>query len=126
MGSLFGTSQSIVRKDDGLVFHFPHYQGDTPHSAIRLGEYKLIRFYEDERAMLFNLHRDLGERKDLAGAEPEVAKRLSTLLTNRLTAMGAAMPTKNPEFDPAKEPAKRGGGKGGNGKGDKPGKGGGK
>lgn len=125
-GALFGTSQSIVRKDDGLVFHFPHYQGDTPHSAIRLGDYKLIRFYEDERTMLFNLHLDLGERNDLAGSEPEVARRLSTLLTNRLTAMGAAMPTKNPEFDPAREPAKRGGGKGGNGKGDKSGKGGGK
>lgn len=123
-GVLLGSAKSVVRKDEGLVFHFPHYQGDIPHSAVRVGDYKLIRFYEGGRSLLFNLSRDLGERSDIAGREPDVASRLSTLLTNRLSAMGAAMPKVNPEFDAAKEPPKKGGGKGGNGKGDKMGKGG--
>jgi arylsulfatase A-like enzyme len=114
---LFGKSQSIQRKEEGIVFHFPHYQGDAPHSAVRFGDYKLIHFYEGQRSVLFDLSRDLGERKDIAGSSPELATRLSTLLSNRLVAMSASMPRVNPDFDPSKEPAKRGGGKGGMGKG---------
>lgn len=115
---LFGKNQSVVRNDEGLVFHFPHYQGDAPHSAVRLGDHKLMRFHEDGRTVLFDLSRDLGERRDIAGSCPEITNRLSDLLMHRLKAMGAAMPRINPDFDPAKEPVKRGGGKGGMRRGD--------
>ncbi len=50
MGLLANAGQTEVqRKREGLVFHFPHYQGDSPHTALLLGNFKLIHFYEDDR-----------------------------------------------------------------------------
>jgi len=50
-----------------LFWHYPHYsnQGGEPGAAVRLGDYKLIRFYEDERRELYNLKDDPGEKVDL-------------------------------------------------------------
>jgi len=90
------------------VFHFPHYQsGHAPHSAIRLGDLKLLRFYEDDTVRLFDLSRDAGEEDDLAAARPGEAARLRTLLDAHLAAVGAQLPTVNPEFDPAAPPPER-------------------
>ena len=54
-----------------LVFHFPHYQGDTPHSAIMLGNYKLLHFYETKTNELYDLSKDLKESVNLADKMPE-------------------------------------------------------
>lgn len=112
-GLLTGKTTHVDRTEADLVFHFPHYQGDTPHSAIRVGKYKLIHFYEGGKKLLFNLESDLAERRDLSAQEPEIALRMSELLMARLSSMNAALPTPNPNFDPSKEPTKKGGGKGG-------------
>ncbi|MCY2983781.1 MAG: sulfatase [Planctomycetota bacterium] len=118
----------VKRAREELVFHFPHYQSDDgPHSAIRLGDLKLIHFYENDRVSLFDLSKDIGERNDLAKQMPGEAKMLSDRLEKYLIDVKAQMPTKNTEFDPAKPIAPRKGGKGGdkndkgNGKGAKKG-----
>ena len=51
-----------------LFWHYPHYsnQGGEPGAAVRLGEYKLIRFYADDHRELYNLRSDPGEKSDLA------------------------------------------------------------
>ena len=103
-----GGAGKVVRPREELVFHFPHYQsGHAPHSAIRLGDLKLLRFYEDDTVRLFDLSRDAGEEDDLAAARPGEAARLRTLLDAHLAAVGAQLPTVNPEFDPAGPPPER-------------------
>ena len=58
---LRGEDKAVERPREELVFHFPHYQGDTPHSAIMFGNYKLLRFYESEKIELYDLSNDLKE-----------------------------------------------------------------
>lgn len=76
-----------------LYFHYPHYYATTsPVSALRVGHWKLLRYYEDSRAELYNLEDDLGERRNLAGEKPEIA----AALTERLEAWWAQMGAQHP------------------------------
>jgi len=93
----------VRRPREELVFHFPHYQSDDgPQSAIRLGNLKLLRFYEDDRVMLFDLAKDIGERDDLTQRMPAETQRLRERLEQYLSAVDAQLPTPKPDFDPAK------------------------
>jgi arylsulfatase A-like enzyme len=65
---------SVRRPREGLVFH--RYNDRYPHSAIRLGDYKLFKFWREDKLLLFNLKEDLGETKDLVSAQPEKAAEL--------------------------------------------------
>lgn len=103
----------VKRSRDELVFHFPHYQSeDGPHTSMRLGDLKLIHFYEDDRVSLFDLSKDIGERNDLAKQMPNETKMLQQKLINYLTEVNAQLPTPNPKFDPTKPLAPIKGGKG--------------
>jgi arylsulfatase A len=110
---LSGSSDPVRRSREELVFHFPHYQGDSPHSAIFSGNMKLIHFYETGENHLFDLKADIGESRNLAEAKPELARSLAKQLADYLSEVGAAMPKPNPNYDSSKEPARKGGGKGG-------------
>jgi arylsulfatase A len=105
---------TVQRPREELVFHFPHYQsGHAPHSAIRVGGLKLLKFYEDDSVKLFDLARDAGERDDLALRMPVEAARLRARLDRHLADVGAQLPTVNPRSDataPAAAPPTRGGG----------------
>jgi hypothetical protein len=52
----------------------------SPGGAIRLGDYKLLEYYENGSVQLFDLKEDLGERTDLARTKPEVTARLLAML----------------------------------------------
>jgi arylsulfatase A-like enzyme len=110
---LKGDTTPVKRPRAELVFHFPHYQGDTPHSAIRYGEYKLLEFYETGERVLFNLKTDLAERNDIAKTNPEITTDLGNRLNSYLTAVGAAMPKPNPDYKPGDEPMRKKGNTGG-------------
>lgn len=110
---LSGSSDPVERQREPLVFHFPHYQGDPPHSAILSGHMKLIHFYEKGENQLFDLKSDIGESNNLAAAKPELATSLAKQLADYLREVGAELPKPNPNYDPNKEPARTGGGKGG-------------
>lgn len=88
-----------------LFWHYPHYHpgGATPHSAIREGDWRLVRFYEDGREELYNLVKDPEEKSDLANAEPDRRTALAKKLDGWLTETKAQMPTPNPKADPAKD-----------------------
>jgi arylsulfatase A-like enzyme len=105
----------VPRPREELVFHFPHYQsGQTPHSAIRVGDLKLLWFHEDGSVKLFDLARDAAERDDLSAARPADAARLRMRLERYLASVHAQMPTVNPAFDgnaPAAGPRRKEGGK---------------
>ncbi len=65
---------SVQRPNPGLVFH--RYNDSYPHTAIRVGDYKLVQFWREDKMLLFNLKNDFGETKDLAAAQPERAREL--------------------------------------------------
>lgn len=87
-----------------LFWHYPHYspQGGTPSGAVRLGDWKLIEFYEDGRLELYNLAEDLGERRNLVEREKARAREMHEMLVAWRTGLHAKMPTPNPMYDPAK------------------------
>jgi len=102
---------TVKRPREEMVFHFPHYQsGDGPHSALILGDLKLMKFYETGKLSLFNLANDLGESKDLSKSKPEETKKLAALLDKYLADVGAVLPKENPNYDPNNppEPPKKG------------------
>ena len=99
---LFSTgSGKVTRAREELVFHFPHYQGDTPHSALLLDQYKLMKWYEDGRVRLFDLSKDIGENNDLSKQMPERAEDMEKRLERYLKAVNAQMPVVNPDYDPS-------------------------
>jgi arylsulfatase A-like enzyme len=78
---------SLLRGDtkpvhDALFWHFPHYgnHGSGPCSSVRVGEWKLIHWIEDDSVELFNLATDPAEKTDVAAQQPERAKELRTRL----------------------------------------------
>jgi arylsulfatase A len=73
---------TVQRPNSGLVFH--RYNDGYPHTAIRVGDYKLVKFWKEEKQLLFNLKDDLGETKDLAKAQPGKANALHKQLMDYL------------------------------------------
>jgi arylsulfatase A-like enzyme len=63
---------------DVLFWHFPHYGtlGSGPCSSVRVGDWKLIEWLEDDSAELFNLATDLSEKNDVAAQHPETVRQL--------------------------------------------------
>ena len=81
-----------------LVWHYPHYHGSewTPGAAIRVGDWKLIEFYEFGDAELYNLATDPGEQKNLAEQEPDRLDDLRQQLREWQENLHAKMPQPNP------------------------------
>lgn len=80
---------------DALFWHYPHYWNGgkvSPYSVARVGDWKLIRFYETGREELYDLAADLGEHHDLAAAEPARLAALHTRLDAWLQTVGAQLP----------------------------------
>lgn len=108
---LRGEDRPVERPREELIFHFPHYQGDRPHSTLLLENWKIVHFYETAQTHLFDLANDIRERNDLAANQPERTEAMKKLLFAYLDEVGAQMPVKNPSYDPENPPAmKRGGG----------------
>lgn len=90
-------------KERPLFWHYPHYHGagGTPSGAVRVGDWKLLEFFEDNRLELYNLADDLGEQRNLVNREAVRAKGLHEQLLEWRKSVNASMPTLNPEYDPA-------------------------
>jgi arylsulfatase A-like enzyme len=102
--SLVGLLKGGTLPERPLFWHYPHYgnQGGAPSGAVRLGDWKLIEWYEDGTRELFNVATDIGETKDRAAEMPDKVKELAALLERWRNETGAKMPTTNAKFDPAK------------------------
>lgn len=78
-----------------IYWHFPHYSNhgyQSPGGAIRLGNYKLLEYYENGTVQLFDLEKDIGEQHDLADAQPDVRERLTKMLHAWRDEVDAQMP----------------------------------
>ncbi len=106
---LKGTASSLKRQ--ALYWHFPAYLErysttigpfrTTPASAIRLGDWKLIEFFEDRRLELYHLGTDLSESNDRSEEEPERVLELLRELHRWRLETNAPIPERlNPEFNP--------------------------
>ncbi|MDC7219479.1 MAG: sulfatase [Spirochaetales bacterium] len=84
-----------------LFWHFPCYiGGGAPVSSVRLGDYKLMEFFETGTTKLYNLAEDPYEEKDLSQAEPEKARELYDTLLAWQEETGAPRPSEpNPAYD---------------------------
>lgn len=110
-GEIDGVSYAPLLKaaaqpgERALFWHYPHYSNQLgrPGSAIRRGDFKLIRFHEDNHVELYNLKDDVGETKDLASEQPEKAKQLADELEAWLKSVDAKFPTENAQYDPKRE-----------------------
>jgi arylsulfatase A-like enzyme len=85
---------------EALYWHYPHYHGSAwePGASVRMGDWKLIEFYEDEKAELYRLRDDIGERKELSAEFPEKKEELLAKLHAWQKRIGAKMPQPNPAF----------------------------
>jgi arylsulfatase A-like enzyme len=83
---------------DALYWHYPHYgnQGGSPGAAIRVGDWKLIEFFEDNRVELYNLGHDIGEKNDLSQAELGKVSELRAALHAWQKKMNARYPERSP------------------------------
>lgn len=101
-------------KERPLFWHFPIYleaylkEGDPtqdplfrtrPGSSVRLGDWKLIQYFENNDLELYNLKEDIGEKSNLAQSNPEKTKEMLGLLQKWRKELNAPVPTKlNPEY----------------------------
>jgi arylsulfatase A-like enzyme len=79
-----------------FFWHYPHYWNGgkiSPYSVARVGDWKLIRFYETGREELYNLRADLSETHDLAAANAAQRRELGARLDAWLQEVGAQLPT---------------------------------
>ena len=88
-----------------LFWHYPHYsnQGGAPHGAVRVGDFKLIEWYEDMSIELYDLKNDIGEQRNLAKENSAKAAELTQLLHDWRKQVNAQMPTANPNYQPTKK-----------------------
>ncbi|WP_146394309.1 sulfatase [Allorhodopirellula solitaria] len=82
-------------KRESIYFHYPNYAFHKQNrlgSAIRSGDYKLIKFYDDDSVELYDLENDISESRNLADEMPEKTKRLRLDLEGWLKSTDASEP----------------------------------
>lgn len=91
-----------------LFWNYPHYHkgsGMVPASAVRSGNYKLIKWYEPQLLEkegvyeLYDLKTDVGESRNLAKELPEKVKELDELLENWKREVDAQEPLINDGYE---------------------------
>ena len=85
--------------DRELVFHYPHqwkpYRLDDIDylTSMRKGDWKIVYRQRTGALELYNLKQDIGERNNLAAANPAKLREMATLLSRKLRTWQAPMPT---------------------------------
>lgn len=85
-GEAFEKARTEIGVEDGYVSR------TTPQSAIRKGSLKLIYFYDEERAELYDLLKDPSEQNDLSLIRPWDAEAMKNELFRKLNEVGARYP----------------------------------
>jgi len=85
-----------------LFWHFPHYtnQGGRPSGAMREGDWLLVeRYDDDDKAELYDLSVDIGEKQDVAGRHPGRVASMRAALDAWRRDNDAQTNTPNPDCD---------------------------
>ncbi len=94
------SGQAAVERD-AIYWHFPHYSNhgmQSPGGAIRVGDYKLLEYFENDSVQLFNLRTDISEQNDLSEAEPDKTAELRSKLHAWRKSVSARMMPANPNY----------------------------
>lgn len=92
---LFQQSDGFDRK--AVYFHYPNWafhKRNKLGGAVREQNFKLIRRYENGQLELYDLSKDIGEKRNMAKNQPRVAKRLAGQLDQWLKENHARMPVR--------------------------------
>lgn len=84
--------KNVKRNVSGIFFHVPYRNGialKRPHSAVRKGDYKLIKFQDNGEILLFNVSKDLKEENNLADKNQKTAIELEKILDHYLADVNA-------------------------------------
>lgn len=82
----------VNRTTKGLIFHVPYENGialKRAHSVIIKDNLKLVKFYDNNEIMLFNLNKDISEKENLVLVLPEKVAELKFMLDNYLSKVKA-------------------------------------
>ena len=99
---------TVQRQRKEFFFHWPHYQHEKkskPDSTVIAGHFKLHYFWESKEMQLFDLSRDLAEKRDVSGEYPEITRQLYGKLRQYLEEIDAQLPLVNPNYSPNSDPA---------------------
>ena len=109
------TGKFNKKRSKSLIWHFPYYhpEGDAyfdeidsigvndgaisktrPHSALRIRNYKLLYFYEDESCELYHITKDPYEQNDLSQVKKSTTRKMRKTLLEELNGMSARLPRK--------------------------------
>ena len=96
-------------KDRAIYWHFPNKWGSSgpgigSTSTIRQGDWKLVYWYRDNRAELFNIREDIGEKNNLVEKHPEKVRELTGNLGRYLRKVNAQRPIVKATGKPAPWP----------------------
>lgn len=88
-----------------FFWHYPHnnFSRDVPNSmasSMRRGKWKLIEFFVANTVELYDLDADIGEKRNLAGEQPEKVKELHDRLLAWRNETNAQLPKANPDYTP--------------------------
>ena len=103
VGSFTG---STVHQESEREFYWhyplekPHFLGGRSAGAIRKGKWKLIQFFDNNQIELYDLSQDIGETKNLAIIQKEIAKELLQKLTAWRRTKNALIPAAPKLTDP--------------------------
>ena len=97
--SLLTSGGKSLLNREAIYWHFPGYLGagkgqwrTLPVGVVRVGDFKLMEFFEDGRLELYNLREDPGERNNLAESMPDKAAELQARLHAWQRQIGAQTP----------------------------------
>lgn len=98
-------------KERALYWYFPHYSNhgmQSPGGAIRMGDYKLLEYFENGTVQLFDLGKDIGEQHDISADKPKVADKMRRMLHSWRESVGVKDMLPNPNYSGSSEvpPAK--------------------
>lgn len=84
--------------------HFVPATMNVPNTWIRVGDWKLLRFWfdgagQEHRYELYNLKEDMGETKNLASAYPEKVQSMAAMLDNYYKQTGSLKPNRNEAYN---------------------------
>jgi arylsulfatase A-like enzyme len=108
-------SGGVLEMERPLFWHFPIYlqaydihhneNRDSlfrtrPGSVVRYGDWKLHHYFEEDGLELYNLRKDVGEKKNVAKENPEKTRELFEILDTWRKETGAPIPTEpNPDYE---------------------------
>ncbi|HUV67314.1 MAG TPA: sulfatase-like hydrolase/transferase [Sedimentisphaerales bacterium] len=77
----------VRRNNPFLIFH--HSVSRPAETALRLGDMKLVKTWNENRLELFDLSKDISEANDLSTSMPEQTQKLHTMMINFLESVNA-------------------------------------